>query len=137
MKIYYLDEPLNHQELVLIIEALNEREGNQFTKVIEQIHIPTLLPVPDTNGKYHDDIRKLIDYAKRILIKRGIHKDYGHQVILVLTKEFFWDGIFQLAISEITGFHPYVVQRWYHIDDKLVRGDIRLIDGHGMMGYKD
>ena len=137
MKIYYLDEPLNEEELESIKEFLTEREGNLYTEVIDQIRIPTVLPTPDIDGYYRDDIKKLIDHVKRNLVKTGFLRDSGQQIVFVLAKDNFWNGIFQLAISEVTGFYPYIVQRWYYNGDQCVRRDIRLIDGHGMMGYKD
>jgi len=137
MKIYYLDEPLNQGELESIQEFLVEREGIKYANIIEQIRIPAVLPAPDLDGKYRNDLRKLIDNVKNNFVRAGLIRDYGQQIVFVMSKDNFWNGIFQLAISEITGFYPYVVQRWYYVDDKIVRGDIRLIDGQGLMGYKD
>ena len=137
MRIYYLDEPLSNGDLQFIKEFLEVREGKNALELIEQIRIPTLLKTPDLNGKYKDDIRDLIELSKKILIKSNLLKDYGKQIVWVIPKDNFWSGIFQMAISEITGYHPYVVQRWYLEDDKWVRRNIRLIDSHGIMGYKD
>ena len=44
-----------------------------------------------------------------------------------------WDAIFQFAIREETGFAPYVAQRWFPEDGKLVRSRVRVIDTDMML----
>jgi hypothetical protein len=108
MKIYYLNEALNEEELESIKEFLAEREGTKYIEVIDQIRIPTVLPTLDIDGYFRDDVRKLIDLVKKNLHKTGLLRDSGGQIVFVLGKDNFWNGIFQLAISEVTGFYPYI-----------------------------
>jgi hypothetical protein len=78
-----------------------------------------------------------IELLKKHLIRAGLRKDAGRQVVWAMPKDTAWGVRFQLSIFEITGFYPYVVQRWSRDDaGALVKRDIRLIDGHGMMGGK-
>ena len=137
MRIYYMDEPLNKEEWQSIKNFLAERDGVNSIKAVEQIRVPMVLPIPGTNGKFKEDITERINLIKNNLLKAGLRRDQGSQIVWVLPRDLDWGSIFQMAIYEITGFFPYIVQRWFYLDEQIIRRDIRLIDGHGMMGYKE
>lgn len=137
MRIYYLDEPLDEEEIEFVKQALCQREGLQSIQHIDQIRVPTVLPIPAQKGVFEKDVEGRTQIAINSLSRAGINNDIGSQVTWVMPKNTHWGCVFQLAIWEVTGFAPYVVQRWRYDGDHLVRGDISLIDGHGMMGGKD
>lgn len=89
MKIYYLGEPMNKKELEFVKEYLIDREGNTYIDIIDQIRIPTVLPTPDIDGFYRDDLRKFFNYVKRKLVKAGLEKDSGQQIVFVMAKDNF------------------------------------------------
>lgn len=136
MRIYYLDKPLNEEELKFVKQALCEREGLQSIQVVEQIRVPTVLPIPGKEKVFEEDVAQRTRLAMKNLFRAGLKKDIGSQVTRVMPKETHWGAVFELAIYEVTGFAPYVVQRWRYDGNHLVKGPIRLIDGHGMIGGK-
>lgn len=42
--------------------------------------------------------------------------------------------MYAYAITEETGFAPYFIKRWHGEGDDMVRGEIEVIDEHGLMG---
>jgi len=137
MRIYYLDEPLNEEELNFAKDALCQKKGLKSIQSIEQIRVPTILPTPGKKGIFEEDVEDRTQLAMNNLIRAGINNDIGTQTTWIMPKETHWGTIFQLAIYEITGFAPYVIQRWRIEGEKKVKRDIRLIDAHGMIGEKD
>lgn len=137
MKVYYLDESLDKEELEFVKSSLVQREGLLSIQEIEQIRIPTILPTPQENGSFSETIEEQTQLLEKNLLKVGINESYGTQVVWVMPKETHWGVKFQLAISNLTGCFPYVFQRWsVNEAGKTVRKNMRLIDGHGMMGGK-
>jgi len=137
MRIYYLDEALNNEELTFVKDAIVQREGLGAIQSLEQVRIPTVLPTPSIEGQFQESIEEQIYMLYKNLKNAGIEKDVDKQITFVMPKEAHWGVKIQMAIVELTGFAPYVVQRW-SVDDKgkTVRRDIRLIDAHGMFGCK-
>jgi len=139
MRIYYLDEPLIDEEVVFVTNSVLEKDftGQGCDKIFEQIRVPGVWPTPNSKGQYEGTGPKShINLVRKNLQKAEISRDAGKQVVWVMPKETYWGAIFQMAIFEETGFHPYTAQRWYFENGKQVKGEIRLIDGHGMMGGK-
>jgi len=67
MKIYYLDEPLNEEELTFVKEAISEREGLRAIQAIEKHRIPALLPSRDKKALSDKTTKERINnyfYAK-------------------------------------------------------------------------
>jgi len=140
MRIYYLDEPLNDEEVVFVTKSVLEKDYTELSsvKLFEQIRVPGVWPAPNAKGLYEGTgPEPHINLVRNNLQKAGISRDIGKQVVWVMPKVTYWGVIFQMAIFEETGLHPYAAQRWYFEDGKTIKGDIRLIDGHGMMGGKE
>jgi hypothetical protein len=137
VRIYYLDEALNGSEISFVKEALAQREGLRAIQDAEQIRVPAVLATPPVGGEFQLSTDQQIRILQRNLINAGIEEDAGTQVTFVMPKETHWGVKIQMAIMELTGFAPYVVQRW-SIDDRgnIVRRSIRVINGHRMFGGK-
>lgn len=137
MTIYYLDEPLNDEELAFVRESLAEREGLRAIQDLEQVRVPMVLPMP-RDGKLEESIEVQTQRLQQNLMHSGLSHGVGGQIVWVMPRETHWGVKFQLAIADLTGFYPYVLQRWRPSESgELVRGNPRLIDGHGKMGGKD
>ncbi|UCG64428.1 MAG: hypothetical protein JSW12_17645 [Deltaproteobacteria bacterium] len=128
---------MDKNELEFVKQALAKREGLQYIQIIEHIRVPTVLPTPGKKGVFEEEVVERMQVAVNSLVRVGIKNDVGSQVTWVMPKETHWGVVFQLAIYEVTGFAPYLVQRWRYEGDQLVRGNIRLIDGHGLISEKD
>lgn len=127
---YYLDEPLTKEELQFVTQALigpwaKFRTG--ATSLVQK-RVPAVLPLPDQNGIYAQDREHRAEAIRANLRHAGIRADAGHQVVWTMPQNSDWDAIFQFAIREETGFGPFVAQRWFMQDGKLVRGPLRVID---------
>jgi hypothetical protein len=137
VKIYYLDEPLNDEELAFVRESLASREGLSSIQDLEQIRVPMVLPAAQ-GGRLDESIEAQTQRLQQNLKNSGLSPEVGGQIVWVMPRETHWGAKFQLAIADLTGFYPYVLQRWRPSESgELVRGNPRLIDGHGMMGGKD
>ncbi|GAB2534186.1 hypothetical protein [Rhodanobacter koreensis] len=133
--VYYLDEPLSDEDRTFILGSLAAREGIGLNSKIIQNRVATVLPA-HVDGTLREPTSD-IELLKKHLVRAGLRKDAGRQVVWVMPKDTAWGARFQLSIFEITGFYPYVLQRWScNEDGALVKRDTRLIDGHGMMGGK-
>ncbi|MFZ5675711.1 MAG: hypothetical protein ACOZAM_22360 [Pseudomonadota bacterium] len=132
---YYLDEPLDEEECAFVIEFFEERESLSVTSIV-QTRVANILPAQTLAEPR--EVGADIQLLKNHLIRAGMRKDAGRQVVWVMPRDSSWGVKFQLTIFEITGYYPYVLQRWRRDEDgSMRRGDIRIIDGHGMMGGKD
>lgn len=130
-----MDEPLNEADKAFVIEFLVDREAIDSDSMIVQSRVATVLPTHV--GQLIRDPSSDIELLKKHLIRAGLRKDAGRQVVWAMPKDTAWGVRFQLSIFEITGFYPYVIQRWsFDGEGTMVRRDTRLIDGHGMMGGK-
>lgn len=135
MRIYYIDEPLNNSDLVLLKEAISSRDGLRALQKIEQIKIPCVLPMDSDLSNM--DTRKVLELIKGNLLNAGVGNDCGIQVVFVMPQTTHWGVKFQMAIMELTGIGPYTFQRWRVDEDgKSYRGNSRVIDTHGMFGGK-
>jgi hypothetical protein len=133
MRVYYLDEPLSKQELGVLKKALVQLEGLKSIQSIEQVRVPDVLPTPGKDGLFEEDLFQLAHSAKKNLFRARLERDAGIQVTWVVPEDTHWGVIFQQAMYEITGFFPYIVQRWQYEGDRLVRGNVRVLDGHEMI----
>lgn len=138
LRIYYLDEPLDNDELEFLKEVMCEWETFKTIQEIEQIRVPAVFPTRNTEGMYDGSIGDNIELVKNNLLKAGIADDIGTQVVLVQPKELFWGASCTTAIGDITGFLPYVIQRWFldNETDEWYRDEPRVIDSHGAFGLK-
>lgn len=137
MKIYYLDQPLSEAEMVILKESITRFADLRSIQSMEQIRVPNVLPVRTWEGQFDRSIEECVDIAKNSLVRAGIEKDIGVQVTWVLPKEMHWSALFQTAIQQVTGFLPFVAQRWYVKEEGIVAGEMRVLDGQGMFGTKN
>lgn len=133
MRVFYLDEPLDEEDLELLIRAATERGG--VPHPIEQIKLATVLPTPDsTTGLFTEPPEGREALVGQQLERAGLAQDKGLQVGWVMPKDPSWGAIFQLAIHRITGVYPMVVQRWAPDEQGAIgRRNTRVIDVHGIM----
>lgn len=135
---YYLDEPLTIAERDFAESTLVGPSARFQTGAIEleERRIPNVLPVPGKDGLFATDPSAHIAAIKKNLRKAGIRGDGGVQVLFVLPQSLQWGSLFQMAIYEETGFHPYTLQRWFYDGDEPARREPRILDGHGLIGGK-
>jgi hypothetical protein len=139
MRIYYLDLPLTDDELSIVKELLDQEESPEIVGELEQIRVPYVLPTPDRDGKWKTgDTTAHVEHVKKNLMKSGVLKDSGRQIAFVVPEQIYWGSVIQLAIYEMTGFYPYAIQPWIYDEiEGRIRRDLRVINGHGMMGGKE
>ncbi|MGE5652573.1 MAG: hypothetical protein ACM34A_20460 [Bacillota bacterium] len=127
---YYLDEPLNEEELHFVRQTLVGPWARFKTGAagLEQKRVPAVLPVPDGHGVYAKSREQRAECLRANLRHAGIRTYNGRQVVWVMPRDTEWDAIFQFAIREETGYAPYVAQRWFPQDEALVRGSVRVVD---------
>lgn len=132
---YYLDEPLDEQELQLVRQTLLGPWARFKTgaMALAQKRVPAVLPAPDTNGIYSESREQRARRIRPHLRRAGMQADNGHQVVWVMPCDTDWDAIFQFAIRHETGFAPFVVQRWFMEDGSLIRKQARIVDTHMLM----
>lgn len=110
MRIYYFDTPLDADELSFVAMELAEKEGLRSIQELEQIRIPSVFPIVETEHDMKVDER--IRLMGRNLKNAGMDRDAGGHVVIVMPEEFHWGGIALMAVRGITGMPPYSVQRW-------------------------
>ncbi|MCH8976461.1 MAG: hypothetical protein IH909_02420 [Proteobacteria bacterium] len=87
MNVYYLDEPLDDEDIEFLIEILCEWESLKIIQEINQIRVPSVFPNINKNGKYDEDIGERIELIKNNLFKAGIEKDIGTQITWIHPKD--------------------------------------------------
>jgi hypothetical protein len=132
---YYLDDPLDEEELRFVERTLLGPWARFKTGSVslEQKRVPLVLPTPDVGGVYAHDREYRAERIRKNLRHAGIQADCGRQVVWVTPRDADWDAIFQFAIREETGFAPFVAQRWFLQDGVLVRGQMRVVDTQMLM----
>lgn len=132
---YYLDEPLNGEELQFVAHTLLGPWAKFKTGAASLIQrrVPLVLPAPNANGLYAENREHRAQGVRRNLRRAGIQADIGRQVVWVMPQDTDWDAIFQYAIREETRFAPFVVQRWFGQNGELVRKQARVVDTHMLM----
>lgn len=132
---YYLDEPLDEDELQFVRHTLTGpwAKFRSGASALEQKRVPGVLPLPDVHGAYAENREQRAERVRPNLRHAGIGIDCGRQVVWVMPHDTDWDAIFQFAIREETGFGPYVAQRWFMQNGVLVRGRVRVIDTHMLL----
>lgn len=132
---YYLDEPLSDDELQFVNSTLIGPWAKFRTAAsrLEQKRVPAVLPLPDENGIYAESREERAKRVRSNLRHADICADVGRQVVWVMPQDADWDAIFQFAIREETGFAPYVAQRWFPEEGKLMRGRVRVVDADMML----
>jgi hypothetical protein len=123
MRVYYLQRPLDEDELEYVSEALQEP--------IEQVRIPYVLPTPDPAFGY--DNRPFIDdeLLSRHLGLAGIKLDEGKRVALVVPDEMHWYSSILKVIRDETGFYPYLIQTEDQRKAIDNLGSFRILDPRG------
>jgi hypothetical protein len=96
--------------------------------MLSEKRVPLVLPMPNADGDYAETREQRAEHVRLHLRHAGIRADNGRQVAWITPENSDWDAIFQFAIREETGYAPFVVQRWFIDEGKLVRGDVRVID---------
>jgi len=132
---YYLDEPLDEQELQFLRQTLLGPWARFKTGAVElaQKRVPAVLPAPDADGVYAESREQRAKRIRPHLRKAGVQADNGRQVVWVMPRDTDWDAIFRFAILMETGFAPFVVQRWFLENGTLVRKEARIVDTHILM----
>jgi hypothetical protein len=132
---YYLDEPLDEQDLEFVRHTLIGPWAKFKTgaAALAQIRVPSVLPAPDANGLYAKDREHRAQRIRVNLKRAGIRVDAGRQVVWVMPRDADWDAIFQFAIRQETGLAPFVAQRWFIVDGEPVRGPVRVVDTQMLM----
>lgn len=127
---YFMDQPLEQEERDFVTRTLLGPWAKFRTGAasIKERRVPLVLPAPSADGALGYSAEQRTEQARRNLQHAGIREDAGRQVIWVMPADREWDAIFQFAIRVETGFGPYVVQRWYREQDRLVRGATRVVD---------
>lgn len=127
---YYLDEPLNQEELRFVEQILLGPWAKFKTgaDALTQKRVPLVLPLPNADGGYPDTREQRAERVRRNLRKAGIRADNGRQVVWVAPRDNDWDAIFQFAIREETGFAPYLAQRWVVENGVAVRSAVRVVN---------
>jgi hypothetical protein len=127
---YYIDEPLDDDELQFVSQALIGPWAKFKTGAssLVQKRIPLLLPTPDTKGVYAESREQRAERIRPALQRTGMRADNGRQVVWVMPGDMEWDAIFQFAIREETGLAPYVAQRWFMEEGKAVRKPVRVVN---------
>lgn len=128
---YYLDEPLDGDDLEFVRQALLGPWAKFKTGAssLIQKRVPLVLPTPDAHGHYAQDREQRAARVRANLRHAGIRQDNGRQVLWVMPRDTEWDAIFQFAIREETGLAPFVAQRWFFIEDAPpARDSVRVVD---------
>lgn len=127
---YYLDQALDPDEVRFVAETLTGpwARFKTGTRSLRQVRVPAVLPLPDANGNYAESREQRAQHVRLNLRHAGIQADAGRQVVWVMPCDSDWDAIFQFAIRTETGFGPYVAQRWFPQDGKLVRSNLRVVN---------
>ena len=133
---YYLDEPLNEEELHFVQQTLIGPWARFKTGAadLEQKRVPAVLPLPDEHGVYAKSREQRAERMRTHLRHAGIRACNGRQVVWVMPRDMEWDAIFQFAIREETGYAPYVAQRWFQEEGVLARGPVRVVDTQMLIG---
>ena len=132
---YYMDEPLTEEEQEFVGRTLLGPWARFKTgaKSLAQRRVPTVLPTRNADGSFDQDMEERVRVARANLRRAGIGDDRGHQVAWIGARDAHWTGLMMFAIGEETGFAPYFVKRWFLEGEAFVRGEIQIIDGHGLM----
>jgi hypothetical protein len=129
MRAYYLDRPLNDEELAFASEALNHS--------IEQVRIPHVLPAPNLDSGTDFSIYSDPGFWIRHLRSAGIDLDANTQVVLVAPSHFGMNVTLLQAIRNATGFYPYYIQTTDQRDAIGNPGSLRILDTEGLLGNKE
>lgn len=127
---YYLDEPLTGEELQFALRTLVGPAARFRTGAgaLLQRRVPAVLPLPDKDGAYTESPERRAERIRAHLRHAGIGADRGQQVLWVMPRDHDWDAVFRFAIHKETGCAPFVAQRWFGQQGRLVRGSVRIID---------
>jgi hypothetical protein len=121
MRAYYVDVALSESELEEVADLMQEP--------INQVRIPHVLSVVDSSRPVLDD-GVILDHLR----KAGILRDAGHRVLLVAPRDSHWTPAFGRAIERLTGWLPYLVQTENQRESLGNRGQLRVLDMHGIAG---
>lgn len=127
---YYLDEPLNDEELQFVERTLLGAWATFPTgaTTLIQKRVPAVLPTPNANGEYANSREYRAAQVRGNLRHASILKDAGKQVVWLMPRDNEWDAIFQFAIREETGWGPFAVQRWFIENAQSIRRSVRIVD---------
>ena len=81
MHLFYLDEPLEHDDSRFVKEVLVQKEGLASIQEIRQIRVAGVLPTLSVTGQYEEDITDRIELVKAHLLRAGLGSDAEHQVV--------------------------------------------------------
>ena len=130
MRIYYFEKPLTDDDLDFVQDTFSLDEKP------EQVRIPYLLPLIG-DGPIDSMARTQHSEILRGYIRRAGMKQDGTQPILVAPSQMYWHTMLTLAVYEEIGLLPYIVQTEEQRSAIGNPGSIRILDAHGLSGFKD
>ncbi len=128
MKIYFLDQPLTDEESKSIIDLMELQES------IEQVRVPYVLPIVSRRNDYSKELSRHENILRKHLLNVGISKDKGTQIGFVAPVNMHWYSVITNAIFKETGSYPYLIQTQSQREAIGNPGDLRILDGEGLMG---
>lgn len=130
MRLYYVDEPLNAQDLAFASNALIELGGSAVT---EQVRIPYVFPTDAASGTFEQMMRRHIRLVRRHLANAGIAIDRGTKIAFVAPKNIHWYSVLIEAFRAETGAYPFLIQTGSQREALGNPGKTRVIDTEGML----
>jgi hypothetical protein len=129
VSVYFFDKPLSRHDLEFVMAEL------ELGRIPDQIQIPHVLPVlaaGPIDGVTRDRHASLL----RSLIRRAGIGAGGAQPIIVAPSEMYWCAALALAVYEVAGYLPYIVQTEEQRAAIDSPGPTRILDAHGLTGLK-
>lgn len=141
MNIYFIDQPLTSDELASAARLLSTAPMPGSILDLRQVRIPGILPVADRGGCF---TLKLLDYAphfQRLFVRAGAGSVKDEPVAFLRQNSRGpnpLNAVLMLALREVTGVVPYVLNRSAHSGIQVSGPDplIGLLR-HGLSGRPD
>lgn len=135
LRCYHLDSALDRDELTFVSEAMLGPWSRFKLDAYEivQHRVPAVLPLPGRDGQFIHSPEHRSHLVTQHLRHAGMERDINQRVVWVTPENLEWDAIFQHAIRSLTGFAPFVVQRWSRINDVAIPVPLRIIDAEMLL----
>lgn len=129
MRVYFFDSPLSNEDVLFVQDALDVLGS------VDQVRIPHVLPAEQPEWS-EENFRKHQALVCAALRNAGIAKDRGVQVVLVAPRHMYWYSVLLHATYAETGAFPWLVQTASQRAAIGNEGATRILDTHGLMGFK-
>lgn len=130
MRVYYIEEPLNAEDLDFASNTLIAFGGSVVT---EQIRIPHVFPIDAASGTFEQTMKRHIRLVRRHLANAGIAADRGAKTAFVAPRDMHWYSVLIEAFRAETGAYPFLIQTASQRKALGNPGEIRVIDTEGML----